>query len=44
MEGVVAELGAALGRDDLVEARGLCVRLKYWQGVEEVLRHGTVMH
>ena len=44
MEEVAEALGRAFARDDLAEARALCARLKYWQGVEEVLRHGAVMH
>jgi molecular chaperone HscB len=44
MEEVTDALARAFARDDLAEARALCVRLKYWQGVEEVLRHGAVMH
>jgi molecular chaperone HscB len=44
MDDVVERLAEAFARDDLEAARVLCVRLKYWQGVEEVLRHGGVMH
>lgn len=44
IEDVVERLGRAFEEDDLDTAKTMCIRLRYWVGVEDRLREGNSMH
>ncbi|KAF2675055.1 Co-chaperone Hsc20 [Microthyrium microscopicum] len=41
---VIGQLDDAFEKDDLVRAKKEAVKLSYWDGLEERLRYGSVMH